>query len=73
MIALVPLAVGLGEGVLLASELAVVVIGGLFTSTLLTLLVIPVLYSLSDRFRRAAPVKAGAAVQQSDLSGTGEE
>jgi HAE1 family hydrophobic/amphiphilic exporter-1 len=58
MIALVPLAVGLGEGVLLAAELAVVVIGGLFSSTLLTLLVIPVLYSLTARFRRAAPRRA---------------
>ena len=46
MIALVPLALGVGSGVLLASELAIVVIGGLFSSTLLTLLVIPVIYSL---------------------------
>ena len=58
MIALVPIVVGLGEGVLLAAELAVVVLGGLFTSTLLTLLVIPVLYSLTDRIRRRVPVKA---------------
>ena len=55
MIALVPIAVGLSEGVLMASELGVVVIGGLFSSTLLTLLVIPVLYSLTERFRRHAP------------------
>ncbi len=52
MIALVPLALGLGEGVLMAAELGVVVIGGLFSSTLLTLLVIPVLYSLTERLRR---------------------
>lgn len=52
MIALVPMAMGFGEGVLLASELAVVVVGGLFTSTLLTLLVIPVLYSLVSRYKR---------------------
>jgi HAE1 family hydrophobic/amphiphilic exporter-1 len=62
MIALVPIVVGLGEGVLLAAELAVVVLGGLFTSTLLTLLVIPVLYSLTDRIRRHAPVKADSGV-----------
>jgi HAE1 family hydrophobic/amphiphilic exporter-1 len=49
--AMVPLAVGWGEGTLLAAELAVVVIGGLFSSTLLTLLVIPVIYSLVDGFR----------------------
>ena len=45
MIAMLPIAVGLGEGAVLSAELAVVVIGGLFSSTLLTLLVIPVLYS----------------------------
>lgn len=61
MIALVPLAVGLqGESVLIASELAIVVLGGLFSSTLLTLLVIPVLYSLTDRIRRRAPVRASS-------------
>jgi HAE1 family hydrophobic/amphiphilic exporter-1 len=53
MLALIPLAIGWpGGGVLLASELAVVVMGGLVSSTLLTLVVIPVLYSLSQRFRR---------------------
>jgi len=53
MLALAPLAFGwVGEGVSLASELAIVVIGGLFSSTFLTLVVIPVLYSLSQRFRR---------------------
>jgi HAE1 family hydrophobic/amphiphilic exporter-1 len=46
MIAMLPIAVGLGEGTVLSAELAIVVIGGLFSSTLLTLLVIPVLYSL---------------------------
>jgi HAE1 family hydrophobic/amphiphilic exporter-1 len=55
MLALAPLAFGwVGGGVSLASELAVVVIGGLFSSTLLTLVVIPVLYSLSQRLRRKA-------------------
>lgn len=58
MFAMLPLAFGVGGGTLLAAELAVVVIGGLFSSTLLTLLVIPVIYSLVDglrqRRRRAA-------------------
>jgi HAE1 family hydrophobic/amphiphilic exporter-1 len=52
MAAMFPLALGLGEGTLIAAELAIVVIGGLFSSTLLTLLVIPVLYSLSAGLRR---------------------
>ncbi len=53
--AMIPLALGVGSGTLLASELAVVVIGGLFSSTLLTLVVIPVIYSLVEglRHRRA--------------------
>jgi HAE1 family hydrophobic/amphiphilic exporter-1 len=44
--ALLPLAVGLSEGAIIASELGTVVIGGLFSSTLLTLLVVPVAFSL---------------------------
>ena len=49
MIAMLPLALGLGEGTVVSAELAIVVIGGLFSSTLLTLLVIPVMYSLFKR------------------------
>ena len=54
MVAMLPLALGLGEGTVMSAELAVVVIGGLFTSTILTLLVIPVIYSLFSRLRRQA-------------------
>jgi HAE1 family hydrophobic/amphiphilic exporter-1 len=61
MVGLVPLALGYGQGILLASELAIVVLGGLVSSTLLTLIVVPVLYSLTDRFRRQATVKVTAA------------
>jgi HAE1 family hydrophobic/amphiphilic exporter-1 len=61
MVGLVPLALGYGQGILLASELAIVVLGGLVSSTLLTLIVVPVLYSLTDRFRRRATVKVTAA------------
>ncbi len=50
-IALVPLAIGLTEGALIASELATTVIGGLITSTALTLVVVPVLYSLLGDLR----------------------
>jgi len=45
--ALIPLSLGIsGGGIIIAEELATVVIGGLLTSTLLTLVVIPVIYSL---------------------------
>jgi HAE1 family hydrophobic/amphiphilic exporter-1 len=61
MVGLVPLALGYGQGILLASELAIVVLGGLVSSTLLTLIVVPVLYSLTDPLRRRATVKVTAA------------
>jgi multidrug efflux pump subunit AcrB len=48
ILALIPLALGLSEGEIIASELATVVIGGLFTSTFLTLIVVPVVYSLVE-------------------------
>lgn len=52
ILAMIPLAVGVVSGTIIAAELAVVVIGGLFSSTLLTLLVIPVIYSLVHRSHR---------------------
>ncbi len=48
VLALIPLAAGLSEGSIIAAELGTVVIGGLFSSTFLTLVVIPVVYSLVD-------------------------
>jgi HAE1 family hydrophobic/amphiphilic exporter-1 len=52
ILALIPLAAGLNEGSIIAAELGTVVIGGLFSSTFLTLLVVPVVYSLVDGGRR---------------------
>jgi len=52
MLALVPLAAGFGGSGLISAELGRVVIGGLFTSTFLTLLVVPVVYSLMDGLKR---------------------
>jgi hydrophobic/amphiphilic exporter-1 (mainly G- bacteria), HAE1 family len=43
-----PIALGLSEGAELRQPMAIAVIGGLTTSTFLTLLVIPVVYSLVD-------------------------
>ncbi|MGO1541547.1 MAG: efflux RND transporter permease subunit [Luteimonas sp.] len=44
-----PLALAFGEGAEVRSPMAITVIGGLLISTLLTLLVIPVVYDLLDR------------------------
>lgn len=52
ILGLLPLAVGIGEGTEINQPMGIVVIGGLISSTLLTLYVIPVIYSLFDRETR---------------------
>jgi HAE1 family hydrophobic/amphiphilic exporter-1 len=49
VLGLVPMALGLGEGGEIRSPMAITVIGGLIVSTLLTLIVIPVVYSILER------------------------
>jgi len=49
IVGLLPMALGLGEGAELRAPLAITVIGGLSVATVLTLVVIPVVYSLFDR------------------------
>ncbi|CAM5689221.1 MULTISPECIES: efflux RND transporter permease subunit [Streptomyces] len=58
--ALLPMALGVtGEGGFIAQPLAVVVIGGLITSTLLTLLLVPTLYAMLElRKERRAEKRA---------------
>ena len=51
ILGLFPLALGIGKGAELRSSMAITVIGGLAISTLLTLIVIPVVYSILDRKR----------------------
>lgn len=52
IIALLPLGLGLSKGTLISKGLAVVVIGGLTTSTLLTLIIVPIIYEMIDNFKR---------------------
>ncbi len=47
---MIPLVIGTGAGKEILQPLAIVVLGGLFTSTALTLLVLPALYSQFGRF-----------------------
>ena len=51
VLGLLPMALGIGQGAEMRTPMAITVIGGLLTSTLLTLLVVPVMYSLLDRRR----------------------
>ncbi|NOU97242.1 MMPL family transporter [Paenibacillus sp. LMG 31456] len=48
IVAMLPLALGFSKGTLISKGLAVVVIGGLTTSTILTLIVVPVVYELIE-------------------------
>jgi HAE1 family hydrophobic/amphiphilic exporter-1 len=60
MLAMTPMALGIGEGSELNSPLARSVIGGLATSTFLTLVVIPVIYMSFEKSReRFRDVKGG--------------
>jgi HAE1 family hydrophobic/amphiphilic exporter-1 len=49
IIGMVPVALALGEGGEARAPMAVIVIGGMITSTVLTLVVVPVSYLLFDR------------------------
>ncbi|HET6912279.1 MAG TPA: efflux RND transporter permease subunit, partial [Rhodanobacteraceae bacterium] len=49
LLGFLPLAIGLGAGAEVRSPMAITVMGGLAVSTLLTLVVIPVVYDLADR------------------------
>ncbi|MFI8168987.1 efflux RND transporter permease subunit [Streptomyces sp. NPDC086081] len=70
--ALLPMALGItGEGGFIAQPLAVVVIGGLVTSTLLTLLLVPTLYAMVElrKERRAKKRAAKREKKAGDRSG----
>jgi HAE1 family hydrophobic/amphiphilic exporter-1 len=68
---MIPVALGLGEGADFRAPLGRAVIGGVITSTILTLVVIPTVYEILDewreglfaRFRRSAPVRHPVPVE----------
>jgi multidrug efflux pump subunit AcrB len=72
---MLPIAIGWGTDPSFRAPMAIVVIGGLITSTFLSLLVVPVVYTCVDdviaavrrllqRLRRVEPVDAGAAPER---------
>ena len=61
ILALLPMAIGLGEGGKLRAPMAIAVIGGLVSSTLMTLVVIPVVYEWVDGFRGVKAVSREVA------------
>ncbi|TWT04959.1 efflux RND transporter permease subunit [Planomicrobium sp. CPCC 101079] len=52
--ALIPLAIGAEGGGLISKGLGITVIGGLISSTLLTLVIVPIVYEVFSKFRRKA-------------------
>jgi HAE1 family hydrophobic/amphiphilic exporter-1 len=58
ILGLLPMALGIGEGAEVRAPMAITVIGGVLLTTFLTLLVIPVVYSVLDR-KSYAPEPAG--------------
>jgi HAE1 family hydrophobic/amphiphilic exporter-1 len=64
VLGLLPMAIGLGEGSEIRTPMAITVIFGLLFASLLTLFLIPVLYSLFDRkqFKHAAVLGENSAM-----------
>lgn len=63
IIGLIPLALGFGEGSELRAPMAITVMGGLTTSTLLTLIVIPIIYYFVETFRLYVIRKFGGGAE----------
>ncbi|MEK4030389.1 efflux RND transporter permease subunit [Pseudobacillus sp. FSL P4-0506] len=64
ILGLVPLAAGLGGGTEINQPMGITVIGGLLSSTLLTLFVIPVVYSFFDKETRNLNKKKGNEIKK---------
>ena len=67
ILGLLPMAIGLGEAAELRTPMAITVIGGLAISTLLTLVVIPVVYDLVDRKQLQGDLPATPPILESGL------
>jgi len=63
ILGLMPMALGLGEGAEVRAPMAITVIGGVLLTTFLTLLVIPVVYSVLDRKQYPGAVREHSAAE----------
>jgi Cu/Ag efflux pump CusA len=68
ILGMLPIALGFGAGAELRAPMAISIIGGLVTSTLLSLIVVPVAYTLADdlsgRSKRSAPRPSAPGVRR---------
>jgi hydrophobic/amphiphilic exporter-1 (mainly G- bacteria), HAE1 family len=69
MLAMTPLALGLGEGSEAQAPMARAIVGGLFSSTFITLIVVPTVYSLITR-KHLYPDEALDSASEAHASGT---
>lgn len=53
IVSMLPVALSLGEGAELKKSMGIVIIGGMLMSTVLTLFVIPVVYTLMEDFKNS--------------------
>ncbi|MBE3036921.1 MAG: efflux RND transporter permease subunit [Candidatus Atribacteria bacterium] len=60
VLALVPMALGIGEGAELRAPMAITIIGGLTSSTFLSLIIVPIFYTFLDDLSQKITKKRGA-------------
>lgn len=72
LIGFLPLALSFGDGSEVRAPMAIAVMGGLAVSTLLTLIVIPVVYNLLDRREDAWYVRHNRRAELGDVDATGQ-
>ena len=71
VLGLLPMALGIGRGADLRAPMAISVIGGLIVATALTLIVVPVVYSVVEDVRTAWRRRGGGAATGVELAGQG--
>lgn len=62
VLALVPMALGIGEGAELRAPMAITIIGGLTSSTFLSLIIVPIFYTFLDDLSQKITKKRGAII-----------
>jgi multidrug efflux pump len=70
---ILPIAIGLGAGAEARRPLGIAVVGGMFFSTFLTLVLVPVVYTLLARFTKVEGPPPGAALPVHEVLGAREE
>jgi HAE1 family hydrophobic/amphiphilic exporter-1 len=70
---MIPLALGLGEGGEQRAPMGIAVIGGVIASTLLTLVVVPVLYTYLDDLARAVRRRTRGGIKDREEPETGQQ